>query len=108
MNEKGYIFPLTTFVVLLLLLLTLHQIQQIHIEKSIHQLNDEQYKLESLYQKAYALIIEGKEGPPFSYTFPDGTVSITISETIQERTIYQIIMNTDTGGYREVHVEIPD
>ncbi|WP_091483327.1 hypothetical protein [Gracilibacillus orientalis] len=107
-NEKGYIFPLTSFFILLLLLFTYHQIQQIQNQKRIHQLNDEQYKLEMLYQKAYASILEEQEAPPYSYTFPDGTINITIPTNEQDRNIYIIKMSTDTGGYREVHVEIPD
>ncbi|QGH34920.1 hypothetical protein GI584_13105 [Gracilibacillus salitolerans] len=107
-NEKGYIFPLTSFIILLLLLFTYHQILQIQNLKRIHQLNDEQYKLELLYQKAYGSILKEEKAPPYSYTFPDGTINITASPNQQDRSIYKIKMSTDTGGYREVHVEIPD
>ncbi|MGP4042345.1 hypothetical protein ACTWP4_20895 [Gracilibacillus sp. D59] len=83
----------------------MNQIQNL---KRTHHLNEEQYKLEWLYQKAYAKILEEKEAPPLSFTFPDGTINITVPYIKPDRTIYQIKMTTDTGGYREVHVELPD
>ncbi|WP_163578722.1 hypothetical protein [Gracilibacillus thailandensis] len=107
-NEKGYIFPLTNFVILLLLLLTFHQINLLQSQKRIHQLNEEQYKLEWLYQKTYASVLQAKEDPPYSYTFPDGTIDVIVTQNGQNSTIYQFKMTTDTGAYRHVNIAIPN
>ncbi|WP_208588431.1 hypothetical protein [Gracilibacillus suaedae] len=101
-------FPLTNFVILLLLLLTFHQINQLQNQKRIHQLNDEQYKLEMLYQKAYASVRQEKEAPPYSYTFPDGTIDVIVTQNGQDNAIYQFKITTNTGGYRKVNISIPN
>ncbi|MDX8045996.1 hypothetical protein SH601_08340 [Gracilibacillus sp. S3-1-1] len=106
-NENGHIFPLTSLGILLLLLFTFHQIQQIYMQKQVQQLNEEQFKLEMLYQKAYRSILIEDSPPPYQYTFPDGTIDISLSSEENNKMVYRIQLETNTGGFRQIFVDIP-
>lgn len=103
-NEQGFLFPLTCFIVLLLLLLTFHQIKQYETQRKISELNMEQYKLEMLYQKTYLSIREQESKPPYHFYFPDGNVYVTIAEGHPDH--FQARLETDNGSYREITIKV--
>ncbi|WP_058307457.1 hypothetical protein [Gracilibacillus massiliensis] len=109
-NERGYIFPLTSFILLILLLFTFHQIQQLQHQQKVNELNHEQFRLEMLYQKAYAslhLEVLEETSPPFQYTFPDGNVTIHLFN-VENREIYQMELTTHKGSSRIINIELND
>ncbi|WP_073201707.1 hypothetical protein [Gracilibacillus kekensis] len=110
-NENGYIFPLTSFILLILLLFTLHQVQQFQHQLQHNELNNEQYYLEMLYQKAYASLhqeVLEETSPPFQYTFPDGNVSIQLFNVEINREIYQMELTTNKGSSRIINIELAE
>lgn len=102
-NEEGFLFPLASFIVLLLLLLTFHQIRQYETQKELSELNIEQHKLEMLYQKTYYSILEQKNDPPYYFNFPDGVAYVQSMEDHPD--YYQTQLETNNGSYREITIK---
>lgn len=108
-NEDGYIFPLTSFILLIALLLTFHQIEQFHHQQRLNELSEEQYFLEMLYQKAIISLKQEKNPPPpYDYVFPDGSVHITLLAEEDLNNVFQMNLETIKGSSRTINLKYPE
>ncbi|WP_066192990.1 MULTISPECIES: hypothetical protein [Gracilibacillus] len=88
----------------LLLFIILHQINQYQHQQQLQQINEEQYKLEMLYQKAYHLIQTEEPSSLLPlYSFPDGTITISPIPDTMAGQAYQLELTSDTGGFRQMN-----
>ncbi|UOQ50676.1 hypothetical protein MUN88_15505 [Gracilibacillus caseinilyticus] len=106
-NQQGVMFPLTSIVIVLLLLFTTHLIMLNRNLVALHQIHEQQFTLEMLYQKSYQQLLQETQTPPIHYSFPDGTVIIT-AEKIENTTIYSFELQSKNGGYRLIKTNLAD
>ncbi|UOQ86000.1 hypothetical protein [Gracilibacillus salinarum] len=104
-NQQGFMFPLTSIVIVLLLLFTFHLINLNRNLIEIHQIHKQQYTLEMLYQKSYQQLLVENQTPPLHYAFPDGTVDIT-AEQSENTLIYNLELRSKNGGYRLIKTKL--
>lgn len=98
-NERGFFLPLVLFVITLVFIFIT---TNIHSYKNDIQITDrqvEQVMIESLFQMGRESVKEELSSPEFPdsvhYTFPDGTVDITISS---HDDFYELLFSINTNN----------
>jgi hypothetical protein len=105
--EKGYIFPITLLLSILLSAFLLHQIELYRMEKLFYEESDQLYELESMMKYSWDRVekelLEDKFPPLESISFPTGSSTISWENTYPITQI-KIICTTDAKRVYEATI----
>ncbi|KAB8128445.1 hypothetical protein F9U64_16050 [Gracilibacillus oryzae] len=100
-NECGYVFPYVLFIIALIFMLLLHEIENYEINQKIAMTDMEQYRLKTLYRMADDKLDLLESIPDQTdFTFPDGEVKITHHSMIDNTNYYKTEITTNDGSYQ--------
>lgn len=98
-QEKGYIFPVTLVLSVIISSFLLHQVENYRLEKMFYHESDQQFELEGMMKYTWDIVEEQlKEEREIisSIEMPRGEAKVTVKEVGAEREIV-IVCTTRTG-----------
>ncbi|WP_163537769.1 hypothetical protein [Gracilibacillus sp. YIM 98692] len=107
-SDKGFVSPITIFIVHILFLLTFFQVSMYQTTLENTQKDLQQYKIHTLFQMGLQTFIhETDKKDPYHYQFPSGTVEISYSTTYAANDYYIMKVKIMEGATQQRSFELP-